>query len=665
MPSLFLFPEIQSQVLPDPAQFFSPHLLSSPLPTNSFFQNFALNNGDQPVYVQPYLVKSSNGSLSVCFPLFLYTLSLISQTFSPDLIVSTITNSSGTSLKHVITSYDDLSVTLRLPPDLTFYLVRGSPYLTVTVDNPTRLSISTIRSFLSVATNPSFTKHTIILSNNQTWLLYSSSPLYLLSSSESLLISKQYSGVIRLAVLPSPEPVYQTVLDRYSSRYPISGTAKLTRPFCLQYEWKKKGSGELLLLAHPLHVQLLSDSDHDVKILDEFKFDSIDGALVGVVAEKWSLETDPISATWHSLRGIDKKSCSKIIEALSKDVESLNSNPIATNASYFYGKAIARAARLALIAEEVRFQKVIPIIRKFLIKSITPWLDGSFKGNGFFYDPKWGGIVTLQGSLDSQGDFGFGIYNDHHYHLGYFLYAIAVLGKIDPAWGRKYNPQAYSMMEDFMNSGRGRYSSSYTKLRSFDNWMLHSWASGLTEFTDGRNQESTSEALNGYYSAALMGLSYGDNELVELGSSLAAFEMRAAQQWWHVKEGSPLYKEFGRDNRVMGVLWSTKRDGALWFAPPEWKECRLGIQVLPILPITEVLFSDIEYAKELVNWALPALKREGVGEGWKGFVYALQALYDKNLALKKINKLDEFDDGNSLSNLLWWVHSRGIDEKFF
>jgi endo-1,3(4)-beta-glucanase len=74
-----------------------------------------------------------------------------------------------------------------------------------------------------------------------------------------------------------------------------------------------------------------------------------------------------------------------------------------------------------------------------------------------------------------------------------------------------------------------------------------------------------------------------------------------------------------------------------------WKECRLGIQLLPLVPISEVLFSDVDYVKELVEWTLLALNREGVEEGWKGFVHALQEIYD---------------DGNSLTNLLWWIHSR-------
>ncbi|KAI5315430.1 hypothetical protein L3X38_044606 [Prunus dulcis] len=146
-------------------------------------------------------------------------------------------------------------------------------------------------------------------------------------------------------------------------------------------------------------------------------------------------------------------------------------------------------------------------IGKYLADPIEPWLDGTLSGNGFLYDPKWGGLVTQQGSTDRGADFGFGVYNDHHYHLGYFVYGISVLAKIDRAWGSKYKPQAYSLAADFINIGN-RSNSNYLRLRCFDLYKLHSWAGGLTEFGDGRDQESTSEAVNAYYSAALMGLAY-------------------------------------------------------------------------------------------------------------------------------------------------------------
>ncbi|CAJ2665948.1 unnamed protein product [Trifolium pratense] len=656
----FLFPQTQSTVLPDPSTFFSPNLLSTPLPTNSFFQNFVLKNGDQPEYIHPYLIKSSNSSLSVSYPFHHFNSAFIYQVFNADLTITSIeqkTNQNSNE-KHIISSYSDLSVTLDIPSsNLSFFLVRGSPFLTVSVTKPTPLSISTIHAILSFTSNDNLTKFTFHLNNDQTWILYASLPIKL-SHELSEITSEAFSGIIRIALLPDSNSKNEDVLDKFSSCYPLSGDAVIKEPFSVEYKFEKKGSGDLLLLAHPLHVQLLSKNDSNVTVLDDFKYKSIDGDLVGVVGDSWLLKTDPVSVTWHSSKGVKEESHDEIVSSLLKDVENLKSSPITTASSYFYGKLIARAARLALIAEEVNYLDAIPSVKKYLKESIEPWLDGTFNGNGFLFDKKWGGIITKQGSTDTGADFGFGIYNDHHYHLGYFLYGIAVLAKIDPIWGGKYKSQAYSLLEDFMNLNTSS-NSNYTRLRCFDLYKLHSWAGGLTEFADGRNQESTSEAVNAYYSAALIGMAYDDAELAANASTLTSLEILAAKMWWHVKEGQNLYEEdFTKENRMMGVLWSNKRDSGLWFAPAAWKECRLGIQLLPLVPISDVLFSNVDYVKELVEWTLNALNREGVEEGWKGFVYALQGIYDNESGLKNIKGLKGFDDGNSLTNLLWWIHSR-------
>ncbi|KAK7295461.1 hypothetical protein RJT34_18370 [Clitoria ternatea] len=660
-PSSFLFPQTQSTVLPNPSNFFSQNLVSSPLPTNSFFQNFVLQNGSQAEYIHPYLIKSSNSSLSASFPFLFFSAAVLYQVFVPDLTISSSQNPHTYSQQpsHFISSYSDLGVTLDIPSsNLRFFLVRGSPFLTASVTKPTPLSITTVHTIVSLSSCDDNTKYTLKLNNSQTWLIYSSSPIHL-THDASEVKSKPFSGVIRVAVVPNSDTKYEETLDKFSSCYPVSGDAALKKPFRVVYKWQKKRSGDLLMLAHPLHVKLLSyNNNRDVTVLHDFKYRSVDGDLVGVVGDSWVLQTDPVPVTWHSVKGIKEESYNEIVSALYKDVKELNSSAIATNSSYFYGKLVGRAARLALIAEEVSFPKVIPKVREFLKETIQPWLDGTFKGNGFLYERKWGGLVTKQGSTDSTADFGFGIYNDHHFHLGYFLYGIAVLAKFDPKWGQKYKPQAYSLVTDFLNLGQ-RYNSDYPRLRCFDPYKLHSWAAGLTEFQDGRNQESSSEAVNAYYSAALVGLAYGDKRLVATGSTLLALEISAAQTWWHVKVENNLYdEEFAKDNRIVGILWANKRDSKLWWAPAECRECRLSIQVLPLLPITEPLFFDAAYAKELVEWTLPSFKNKTDIEGWKGFTYALQGIYDKKTALKNIRMLKGFDDGNSFSNLLWWIHSR-------
>ncbi|BAT94974.1 hypothetical protein VIGAN_08162600 [Vigna angularis var. angularis] len=133
------------------------------------------------------------------------------------------------------------------------------------------------------------------------------------------------------------------------------------------------------------------------------------------------------------------------------------------------------------------------------------------------------------------------------------------------------------------------------RLRCFDLYKLHSWAGGLTEFADGRNQESTSEAVNAYYSAALMGLAYGDTQLIATGSTLAALEIHSAQMLWHLGEGHKLYEEdYTKENKVVSVVWANE---IVDYSVERVQAC---IHVLPLSPITEALLSEVGYVKEVV-----------------------------------------------------------------
>lgn len=671
------FPTTNNPAAPEPSALFAPSLRQAPLPTNTGWLNFILNEGSAPEYIHPYLIQSKDGALSISYPSRVVEPNFIYQAFVPNLTISSSNLANG---KHVVTYFDDLSVTLAFPGGMTMPLVRGCPYVTFIFDDATAVQFSTIHAVLHVASSNSCTKHKVSLNNGQTWLIYSSDTLAL---SSNLAIDGDFKGVVRVALLTGDNHA-ERILDTFSSSYPVQGHADLGVPFQVKYEWKTGGCGDLLMLSLPMHRDMMSSPSPDL-IQPSVAYKSMDGDMYAVIGDSWTLNEMPISVGWYSSKGIPNQHCQETIaSALRSDVlESLNK--ITTDSSYFYGKALARAARLALIAEEVGALDVLGKIRDFLASSMTPWMEGSFTGNALLYDEKWGGLTTRNGSVNAGADFGFGVYNDHHYHLGYFCYAGAVLAKLDPTWGSTYKAHLYTIAEDYMTShhhhitrpkhtawlSRGPFhdhhhhtvaaqcNALFPRFRNFDFWVLHSWAGGLTEFMDGRNQESTSEAVNAYYSAALLGLAFGDCHLINTGLTLAALEIRAARALWHIPSDSTLYEqEFVSKQRIVGVLWANKRDTGLWFAPSEWRECRLGIQLLPILPITEVLFQDIKYVQELVEWTLPALSRPDVGEGWKGFVYALQAMYAPEEALRNIRSLSGYDDGNSLSNLLWWIYTR-------
>ncbi|GJM98961.1 hypothetical protein PR202_ga16015 [Eleusine coracana subsp. coracana] len=235
------------------------------------------------------------------------------------------------------------------------------------------------------------------MANGQTFLLYASAPIHLKQIETTHLAGLGFVGVIQVAYLP--DAYMEPVLDQFNGCFPTVGEAELEKPFCLEYTWRKSGPGELLMLAHLLHLRLLrNDGGVKVKLaLDDFRYCSIDGDLVGVVRDSWVLHTDPVSATWHSTHGVSEDGVAEVMAALRKDVDALTSTPITITSPYFYGKTIARAARFALIAEEVGCPGVIPAVHRYLKSTVTSWLDETFKENAFLYNSKWGGLITRVG----------------------------------------------------------------------------------------------------------------------------------------------------------------------------------------------------------------------------------------------------------------------------
>ncbi|GJP41208.1 hypothetical protein CLOM_g882 [Closterium sp. NIES-68] len=443
---------------------------------------------------------------------------------------------------------------------------------------------------------------------------------------------------------------------------------------------------------------------------------TLDGPAVGVAGANWDVKVPPLAASWHSPRlSSDPALLTSLRSALQTDIAALT--PITITSTYYFGKTAARAARLALIAEQLgetaAAGKAVAVVRD----ALTLWFNGSFQGNSLLYDPAWGGVVSSSGAADSGADFGMGCFNDHHFHFGYWLYAAAVVAKADPTWAMTHRHAVLNLVSDIMSP---RATAAFPRLRHFDLYALHSWASGLFEFGDGRNQESFSEAVNGYHGVALLGLAFGDMHLANLGATLAAVEAVAAQTLIQVPQGgdggaggsgdgaspsaspsappspspspspaaaaaasapgslpspsssssllstaalaaaatstSPDYDPiFAAPNRLLGMVWANKRDAGLWFAAAEQTDKRVGIQVLPITPFLSRLFPDAAFNRQVVQWVLPVLAGDATTDEWRGFAWALQATYDPAAARANIEELEAFDDGNSKSNMLWWL----------
>jgi len=194
--------------------------------------------------------------------------------------------------------------------------------------------------------------------------------------------------------------------------------------------------------------------------------------------------------------------------------------------------------------------------------------------------------------------------------------------------------------------------------RHKDWWMGHSWAAGLFDFADSKDQESSSEATNAYYGIYLLGLAMQNNDLADFGRVLLATEIRSTHTYWHISTlQQQIYPPLFAANKIVGIVWSDKVDYATWFGGNV--EYIHGIQMLPFTPITEQLLSAPWVAQEYPVVAV-ALNRTDppLGESWRGFIYMDWGIINPSAAWTAAQTLTSYDDGNSQTNTLYWLATR-------
>jgi endo-1,3(4)-beta-glucanase len=621
--------------------------LTAPYPTNAAWMDLVLGSGANPVNILPYEVKALSNGLLVSQPAKDVKPTFILSIFNHDLSFETVEQLAGRS----VVDHDLLSVTMRWEGvgggSMVAPLVRGMPYATMvyTALTPRIESAHAITSVNMGSPSPiTSDRFEITLNNGQSWVLYASSAVTFNWSASGMAAMAPFTGALRVAALGG-SPGAAAELDKHKGAYPTGGDVAVSvtgDKATIDFTWKTEGAGPLLMAAMPHHMDSLVGAE-----MVDVKFPTIRGEMAGVSGAAWKFEEPLSTITWNAPSGIAADKVEAVKEALAGDLAEV---PVAKD-PYFFGKQIAKLGRLALIADELGDAASAGSIREQMKTFLDPWLAGT-NDNPLRYDSKWGGICSTAG-LGSQGaDFGNGWYNDHHFHYGYFLYAAAALGKGDATWLTSKKAAVTDLARDIANPSE--MDTSFTPFRNKDWFEGHSWAAGLFEFGDGRNQESTSEAVNAWYGLYLVGLASGDKNMENVGRVLLATEIRTAQKYWQIKQGSAIYDEPFAGNKVVGILWGNKVDYTTFFGQnPEFIH---GIQMIPFTPITEALLPA-----DWVTEEYPVLSQVlggAVQEGWKGFIYMDHAIIDPAAAWDEVNMLTGYDDGNTKTNTRYWVATR-------
>jgi endo-1,3(4)-beta-glucanase len=479
--------------------------VSKPYPTGAFWTNLVVKNGDGPIGLSPYGVKAIESGVQISYGATRRVVTQLSITdpFNIDLQLS----ASQPYVSRAVESYDNSSVTMTYKTNnggkYKAPFVKGSPFVTVVYDNTTPVISSDIMTILDV--EPKMIKGAdgvqfiVTLGNFQRWLVVCSENIIFSWRENSLTASGPIRGYVRVAILPSIGylEAYKALIP-YTKRYPTGAVWTINYISSslaeVNVQYTAAGTGPLLMYASPHHTAIMSlpnvKSDDAVTLQRALNpIYSIKGKLKAVVGEQWKLVYNLVSVGWHYVPN-DKLTNSQMDQIAKQLIIDVTEQLQVASDPYGFGKQIGRMARLALIADEFGIPTVRSQAIQNLENSLTPWLAGS-NPNALLYDKTWGGLVPTHGLESFTNEFGSGWYSDHHFHYGYFVYALAALAMLDPPYWAANRPAIESIVRDICNPDPTDADFPYFRHKDF--FEGHSWASGLFQQGNGKGQESSSE----------------------------------------------------------------------------------------------------------------------------------------------------------------------------
>lgn len=561
-----------------------------------------------------------------------------------------------------MTNIDGLSADVNLAPSsgaapmITFHLVQGMGFTTGVYTNGIPLFQSSIffssLTYGGVVSGSSTVRYTTKLMDGNTWFIYmtpasgSSVPTLTLASPQQIIGDHVFSGTIQVAKLPfnlnmaSAQIIYDASAGVYATKAMVTGTAK-GADGSYTLSWPKAGlvAKHLLMFALPHHVAAF-DSNAKVATQNNLQLQTTTkGIAIAVVADSWtmleSLATSIDLAPWSPKLGSQTHLPAAAVSLinsvaageLAEDIEAQTD----LNSMYYAGKALAKFAQIVYTTNTLGNATGVASAGLVKLKLQYSRFVNNTQIFPLVYDSSWGGIVSSASYVtgDPGVDFGNSYYNDHHFHYGYFVYAAAVIGRLDPSWLQQGSNKAWvqTLVRDYANAVSD---DGYTPFsRMFDWFHGHSWASGIFESFDGKNQESSSEDAFASYALKMWGRTIGDQNMEARGTLMLAVQARSLTDYYLMQSTNTIQPPQSIANKAAGILFENKVDHTTYFGTNiEYIE---GIHMLPLNPSSALTRNSTFVTQEWDTYFSNG-RVDAIDSGWKGILYANLALIDPRTA---------------------------------
>ncbi|KAG9674372.1 endo-1,3-beta-glucanase, partial [Aureobasidium melanogenum] len=515
-------------------------------------------------------------------------------------------------------------------PAITFPLIQGMGFVTAVYSSSTpriesEISFTTV-TYVGRMPSGSTYKYQAKLADGTSWNIYvtTSQPGYpvnsfTLANVRVLQGAPKFQGLIQIAKVPFANA--ESVYDEAAGAYPVSATvagsvAGTTGTYTLT--WTKQGVANrtLLMFALPHHMQsLTSGIMTNVKLQTTTK-----GMATGIVGNSWTLIERALPIGMGFAPFSPSGSISKVSAAAVKLINKAGEGELSQdmkkqsdlNSMYYSGKALAKFAAIVYAVHDIGNDATLSISGLQKLKTAFDTFVRNEQILPLVYESSWGGAVssgTYQ-TGDSGLDFGNTYYNDHHFHYGYFVYAAAVIGYLDPSWLNQGTNKAWvnMLVRDYSNSVTT--DAYFPFSRSFDWYHGHCWARGLFESGDGKDEESSSEDNLSVYAIKMWGRTIGDKAMEARGNLMLAIEARSMQNYFLYTSDNKVQPPEFIGNKVSGVTY--------FGSNPEYIH---GIHMIPAgFPFSAYVRTQ-KFVTEEWN-AFFSNGRANVDGGWRGILYA-------------------------------------------
>lgn len=381
--------------------------------------------------------------------------------------------------------------------------------------------------------------------------------------------------------------------------------------------------------------------------LSSFQYDSVRGKMKVASGDGFKTSV-PIQGVLPILPADGIQDRDRLIAYLRQEA---NRKPPKFRDTYWEGKHLGSLATLAGIAEAVEDAKLEAKFVGELKRRLENWFTASIGEVSplFHYDANWTTLIGSKPSFGSDDQL-----NDHHFHYGYFIRAAAEIARRDQAWAKAWGPMVEMLIRDIASNSNGE--ELFPRLRCFDVYAGHSWASGNAKFADGNNQESSSESMNAWYGMMLWGEATGNDQVRDTGVMLFNTERVAIEEYWFDVSGDNFPKDF--PNVALGMVWGGKGAFATWFS--EEIDCIHGINWLPFTPASIYMGRFPNYVKANHDDIIERRKSgRDYNQGWGDLVAMFGALHDATALTEHLNANPDckIESGNTRAFMYQWAQT--------